>query len=107
MSSTGQADVVYRVVHEETGRTTSIPLLRPGDVIEDVRVAHFNGETWSSLGTINRNPGISMRAADADERPADRRSGRPATGWSFGRSRTSTGSRASGRDASSGARSAT
>ncbi len=62
MSSSGQADVVYRAVHEETGRTTSIPLLRPGDVIEDVRVAHFNGEMWSSLGTINRNPGISMRS---------------------------------------------
>jgi hypothetical protein len=62
VSSTGQADVVYRVVHEEQGRTTSIPLLRPGDVIEDVRVAHFNGETWSSLGTINRDPGVSMRA---------------------------------------------
>jgi hypothetical protein len=69
MSSTGQADVVYRVVHEETGRTTSIPLLRPGDVIEDVRVAHFNGETWSSLGTINRNPGISMRPATQTNGP--------------------------------------
>jgi PKD domain len=69
MSSTGQADVVYRVVHEETGRTTSIPLLRPGDVIEDVRVAHFNGETWSSLGTINRNLGISMRPATQTNGP--------------------------------------
>lgn len=69
MSSTGQADVVYRVVHDETGRTTSIPLLRPGDVIEDVRVAHFNGETWSSLGTINRNPGVSMRAATPTNGP--------------------------------------
>lgn len=61
MSSTGRADVVFRVVHDEAGQTTSIPLLRPGDVIEDVRVAHFNGETWSLLGTINRDPGVSMR----------------------------------------------
>jgi hypothetical protein len=57
MSSTGQADVVYRVVNE----AERIPLLRPGDVEEEVRVAHFNGERWSALGAINRDPGISMR----------------------------------------------
>ncbi|HEX3692403.1 MAG TPA: PKD domain-containing protein [Solirubrobacteraceae bacterium] len=60
MSSTGQADVVYRVVNESSGQ--SIPLLRPGDVVEDVRVAHFNGETWTRLGAVNRNAGVSMRA---------------------------------------------
>jgi hypothetical protein len=59
MSSTGQADVVYRVV--ETSATT-VPLLRPGDVVEQVRVAHFNGQRWSNLGAINRDPGVSMRA---------------------------------------------
>jgi hypothetical protein len=58
MSTTGQADVVYRVVNE-SGATTS--LLRAGDVIEEVRVAHFNGETWSRLGAVNRNTAISMR----------------------------------------------
>jgi hypothetical protein len=57
MSSTGQADVVYRVVH--SGLQTAI--LRPGDVVEDVRVAHFNGGRWSLLGTVNRNSGLSMR----------------------------------------------
>lgn len=61
MSSTGQADVVYRVVKENSGLTSSIPVLRPGDVAEDVRVAHFNGGTWSSLGAINRDSGVSMR----------------------------------------------
>jgi hypothetical protein len=61
MSSTGQADVVYRVVEDQTGRISSIPLLRPGDVVEEVRVAHFNGETWSGLGAVNRDPGVSMR----------------------------------------------
>jgi hypothetical protein len=60
MSSTGQADLVYRTV-EESGGSTSIPLLRPGDVVEQVRVAHFNGERWSALGGINRDPGVSMR----------------------------------------------
>lgn len=58
VSSTGQADVVYRVL--ETA-VSSVPLLRPGDVIEQVRVAHFNGQRWLSLGAINRNPGASMR----------------------------------------------
>jgi hypothetical protein len=58
MSSTGQADVVYRVVNESS---KSVPLLRPGDVAEEVRVSHFNGQTWSRLGAINRNSGISMR----------------------------------------------
>ncbi|MGC2375290.1 MAG: hypothetical protein WA484_15585 [Solirubrobacteraceae bacterium] len=59
MSSTGQADVVYRVVDERPGQST--PLLRPGDVVESVRLSHFNGETWSPLGAINRNSGVSMR----------------------------------------------
>lgn len=62
MSSTGQADVVYRVVHTfPAGQTSNIPLLRPGDVVSDVRLAHFNGETWTALGPINRDPGVSMR----------------------------------------------
>jgi hypothetical protein len=62
MSSTGQADLVYRVVQSASGRPSSIPLLRPGDVVEQVRVAHFEGETWSRLGAINRDQGVSMRA---------------------------------------------
>lgn len=61
MSSTGQADVVYRVVNETSGRASTIPLLRPGDVVEDVRVAHYDGGRWSRLGAINRDLGVSMR----------------------------------------------
>jgi hypothetical protein len=57
MSSTGQADVVYRVV-ERNGTAT---LVHPGDVSESVRVAHFEGERWADLGTINRDPGVGMR----------------------------------------------
>jgi hypothetical protein len=60
MSSTGQADVVYRVVQEQQAKST-VPLLRPTDVVEQVRVAHFNGERWTALGEINRDPDISMR----------------------------------------------
>ena len=57
VSSTGQADVVYRVV----SFSSSVPLLRPTDVVESVRVASFDGERWNSLGTVNRDPGLSMR----------------------------------------------
>ena len=57
VSSTGQADVVYRVVNF----SSSVSLLEPTDVAESVRVASFNGQRWSSLGTINRDPGVSMR----------------------------------------------
>ncbi len=58
MSSTGQADVVYRVVSFQS----NIPLLRAGDVVESVRVAGYNGKRWSSFGRVNRDPGLSMRA---------------------------------------------
>ena len=61
MSSTGQADVVYRVIESEPGKPSPIPLLRPGDVVESVRVARYDGRRWSDLGAINRNPGVSMR----------------------------------------------
>ena len=103
VSSTGQADVVYRVV--EPGNT-SVPLLRPGDVVEQVRLAHFNGERWADLGAINRNPGVSMRPPT---RPTSRRSrsARPVTAWSSGRSRKSKASRASGPGACSARRSTT
>lgn len=57
----GQGDVIYRVVEEQSGQTSSVPLLRPGDVVEQVRVAHFDGELWSQLGAVNRDPGVSMR----------------------------------------------
>jgi hypothetical protein len=59
MSSTGQADVVYRVVR--TPETDGPAVLRAGDVDEEVRVAHFTGERWAALGAINRDPGIAMR----------------------------------------------
>ncbi len=69
MSSSGQADVVYRVVNNEEGKPSNIPLLRPGDVVEEVRVARFEGETWVSLGAVNRNLGVSMRPPTEDNAP--------------------------------------
>jgi hypothetical protein len=65
MSSTGQADVVYRVVSFKS----NIPLLRPGDVVESVRVANYTGERWTTLGEINRAPGLSMRPPTAANAP--------------------------------------
>jgi PKD domain len=67
MSSTGQADVVYRVVNRAV--QSVIPLLRPGDVIASVRAAHYDGLRWSRLGTINRNAGVSMRPPSAMNAP--------------------------------------
>ncbi len=58
VSSTGQADVVYRVVKTER---QGVVELHSGDVPESVRVAHFDGLRWSNLGSINRNPAIGMR----------------------------------------------
>jgi hypothetical protein len=58
MSSTGQADIVYRVIGESSGLVT---LLRPGDVAAEIRLAHFEGQTWSRLGAINRDRANSMR----------------------------------------------
>jgi hypothetical protein len=57
MSSTAQADVVYRVV-EERG---AVQPLHAGDVTEQVRVARFDGERWSRLGAVNFDPALSMR----------------------------------------------
>jgi len=58
VSSTGQADVVYRIVHPTS---VGVSELRPGDVDESVRVAHFDGQRWANLGTINRDPAVGMR----------------------------------------------
>ncbi len=58
VSSTGQADVVYRVI--DTNKV-GVSLLRAGDVPESVRVAHFDGRRWSNLGAINRDAAVGMR----------------------------------------------
>ncbi len=58
VSSTGQADVVYRVIATDK---VGVSLLRAGDVPESVRVAHFDGRRWSNLGAINRDSAVGMR----------------------------------------------
>ncbi len=66
VSPTGQADVVYRVVEPAN---TIVPPLRVGDVAEQVRIAHFNGQRWLGLGAVNRNPGASMRPPNQANAP--------------------------------------
>jgi hypothetical protein len=70
MSPSGQADVVYRVLDNVEGERSSVTQLHPGDVAEDVRVAHFDGERWSLLGAINRDSGIAMRPPTTQNAPA-------------------------------------
>ena len=83
------------------GQPSNIPLLRPGDVVEDVRVAHFNGERWSPLGAINRNPGVSMRPPTRGQRAADRDRPDRQRDRRLAGARHRTASRASGRGACS------
>jgi hypothetical protein len=66
VSSTGQADLVYRVV--EPSRQ-SVVALHPGDVPATVRVAHFAGLRWTGLGAINRNKGLAMSAPTSANAP--------------------------------------
>jgi PKD domain len=67
MSPTGHAYVVYRVVQETTA--SSAPLLHPGDVDEQVRVARYDGERWTALGAINRDLRASMRPPTSANAP--------------------------------------
>ncbi len=66
VSSSGQADLVYRVVEPER---RGVVALRPGDVIESVRVAHFDGLRWTGLGAVNRDTGVAMRPPTAANAP--------------------------------------
>ncbi len=68
MSGGGSAYVVYRVLRPQAQRS-SVPLLKPGDVLEEVRVARLNGERWVDLGEINHDPGISMRPPTSANAP--------------------------------------
>ncbi|MEV4418363.1 PKD domain-containing protein [Patulibacter sp. NPDC049589] len=74
MSDNGNAYVAYRVVTNDlllSGINVARPM-RPGDQLVDVRVARFNGLTWSSVGTVNRVKGgsITMRKPTAENAPA-------------------------------------
>lgn len=76
MAPDGVAFVVYRVVTnplspDVTQPPGTISPMKPGDALIDVRVARFNGLTWTSLGAVNAYPDqVTMRAPTSSNAPA-------------------------------------
>jgi hypothetical protein len=76
MAPDGAAYVVYRVTIDDCGLgdegNPEESRCRPGstDKVVDVRVAHFDFLTWSSLGRINRDPQLAMRSPTSANAPA-------------------------------------
>ena len=70
MAPNGTAYVAYRVVTSALQGFTSPPL-RAGDEPIAVRVARYNGEglPWSSMGTMNNHPELTMRHPSASNAP--------------------------------------
>lgn len=65
LAADGQGLVAYRAVtnnFKTTNVLTTIPQLRPGDVLADIRLARYEGELWSSPEQVNRDSLLSMRA---------------------------------------------
>jgi hypothetical protein len=82
----GKAIVAYRVVTQSFNNPaefTSAVQLRPGDVIADIRLARLEGDRWSRIGPINRNPAASMRPPTETNGPqvAIGATGRAAVAW--------------------------
>lgn len=65
MSPGGKAYLIYRVVTDACVPVCANSALgtffRPGDAFASYRLARLNGETWSVLGDVNRNPAYSVR----------------------------------------------
>jgi hypothetical protein len=82
----GKAIVAYRVITQNFGIPTELTnavQLRPGDVVADIRVARLEGDRWSRLGAINRNPAASMRPPSETNGPqvAIGATGRAVVAW--------------------------
>ncbi len=71
MAPNGIAYVAYRVVTNTLVDDPSVVPLRAGDELVSVRVARYNGEglPWSSLGSINNHPELTMRRPGASNAP--------------------------------------
>lgn len=67
----GKAIVAYRAItfNFRQGVFSTAVQLRRGDVMADIRLARLNGDRWSRLGPINRNPEASMRPPSATNGP--------------------------------------
>jgi len=64
IAANGEGLVAYRAVTNDFRTTqvqTTIPQLRPNDVLADVRIAVYGGQFWSPPELINRDPLLSMR----------------------------------------------
>jgi hypothetical protein len=63
--SPGKAIVAYRVVtysfQQGVNEIPPAPQLHPGDVLAQIRAARLEGERWSHLPILNRNPTASLR----------------------------------------------
>jgi len=70
MAANGTAYVAYRVVTSTRQGFTSAPL-RAGDEPVSVRVARYNGQglPWTSVGTMNNHPELTMRHPSATNAP--------------------------------------
>jgi hypothetical protein len=83
----GKAIVAYRVVTHLFNQPNQPDIgdvqLRPGDVLADIRVARLEGDRWSRLGAINRNPAASMRPPSETNGPqvAIGATGRAVVAW--------------------------
>jgi PKD domain len=73
MNASGQAYLLYHVITNgcqgSCGNAAQGTYYRAGDVFADVRLARFNGETWSVLGAINRNQAFSVRPGTSANSP--------------------------------------
>jgi hypothetical protein len=66
MNAGGSAYLTYRRTTDPTG-SVGLP---PGYAEDEIRLARFNGYTWSVLGTVvERNPTIPMRFPTAENSP--------------------------------------
>jgi hypothetical protein len=70
-TAAGKAIVAYRAItfNFSQGAFSTAVQLRRGDVMADIRLARLNGDRWSRLGPINRNPEASMRPPSATNGP--------------------------------------
>lgn len=72
IAASGQGLVAYRVVTDNFKPPlvqTTIPQLRPGDVLADIRIARYDGQLWASPVEVNRDPRLSMRAPTESNGP--------------------------------------
>lgn len=67
----GQAIVAYRVItfKFEPNEFSTAVQLRPGDVLAEFRLARLNGNRWTGIGAVNRNPEASTRPPSPTDGP--------------------------------------